>query len=104
MEMEVLILAIILGIITGVIAYKKGYSFFWWFIFGAFIFIIALPWVICLKTKGMKKCTECAESVKEKAIVCKFCGYEFYTKSTDKTTRKEKREILKKKDWGAIDQ
>ena len=62
-----------------------------WWIFGASFFIIAFPWAILLKSKkgepetrrvleGMKKCPECAELVKKDARVCRFCGYEFYSK------------------------
>ena len=92
------IIAILIGLIPALIAYKKGYpsknegyNFFLWWIFGASFFIIALPWAILLKPKkgelktrrvpeGMKKCPECAELVKKDARVCRFCGYEFYPK------------------------
>ena len=92
------IIAILIGLIPALIAYKKGYprknegyNFFLWWIFGASFFIIALPWAILLKpkegepetrrvTEGMKKCPECAELVKKDARICRFCGYEFYPK------------------------
>ena len=92
------IIAILIGLIPALIAYKKGYpknnegiNFFLWWFFGASFFIIALPWAILLKSKkgepetrrvleGMKKCPECAELVKKDARVCRFCGYEFYPK------------------------
>jgi hypothetical protein len=92
------IIAILIGLIPALIAYKKGYpkknegyNFFLWWIFGASFFIIALPWAILLKSKKgepekrrvleeMKKCPECTELVKKDARVCRFCGYEFYPK------------------------
>jgi len=94
----IFVYAILLGLIPASIAYKKGYpsknegyNFFMWWIFGASLFIVALPWAILLKSKkeeletsrvseGMKKCPECAELVKKDARVCRFCGYEFYPK------------------------
>jgi len=99
--MDWLISLIFIGTITGIIAHKKGYSFFWWFVFGVLLFIVALPWAICLKSKKIKQCPECAESIKEAATICKFCGHEFYI---NRNTRKQKREILKSKNWGAIDE
>lgn len=56
--------------------------------YGAALFIIALPHAILLKpdipsldkrrlAEGMKQCPECAELVKGEARKCRFCGYEF---------------------------
>jgi len=92
------IIAILIGLIPALIAYKKGYpsknegyNFFVWWIFGASLFIVALPWAIIMKPKrkiieqeqlqeDMKKCPQCAEIVKKEARVCRFCGHEFYPK------------------------
>lgn len=84
--MEVLSLAAILGVITGMIASSKGRSFFVWWLYGALIFIIALPHSILIRSDvkhdeklairdgDMKKCPFCAELVKNEAKVCKHCG------------------------------
>mgnify|MGYP001046309468 CR=1 FL=1 len=109
----IFIYAILLGLIPASIAYKKGYpsknegyNFFVWWIFGASLFIVALPWAILLKSKkreletsraseGMKKCPECAELVKKEARICRFCGYEFYPKP--KTIDQEIEELDRQK-------
>lgn len=42
---------LILGCIPGAIAQKKGHSFVAWWLFGAAIFVVALPISIMLKEK-----------------------------------------------------
>lgn len=72
--MEVgLAVAVLLGLIPGFIANKKGHPFLLWWLFGAAMFIIALPVSFMLKNKLVKKCPQCAEEVKIDAIVCKHC-------------------------------
>lgn len=41
--MEILLLAILIGLIPAIIAQGKGRSFLGWWIFGALLFIVALP-------------------------------------------------------------
>jgi hypothetical protein len=73
------ILLIIAGLVGSIIATRKGRSPIWWFIlcvvFPLFIIVIALlpPMV----SKGYtKKCSYCAEIIKEDANYCKHCGKE----------------------------
>jgi DNA-directed RNA polymerase subunit RPC12/RpoP len=70
-----IILALILGLIPAFIASGKGHSFFWWWVFGAVIFIVALPFAFL--SKDMRaRCPECAEPVKSAAVKCPHCQSE----------------------------
>lgn len=83
--MEILIIAVLIGLIPAAIAQGKGKSFFLWWLYGAAIFIVALPHALMMRSddraierkqlnSGMKKCPSCAEMIKQDAKVCKHCG------------------------------
>jgi len=47
-DLTILLLLVLLGLIPAYIAWKKGYWFFAWWIFGALLWIVALPWSIAV--------------------------------------------------------
>jgi hypothetical protein len=75
-----LIVAMLLGLITGAIAQKKGDSFLAWWLFGTFLFIVALPMVILMEGKaagrgmGTKKCPYCGAAMKTSVMECPECS------------------------------
>lgn len=82
--MELIFIAILIGLIPAAIAKSKGRSFIGFWIYGALLFIVALPHALLMKTdakfleanalsNGGRKCPHCAEVVKAEAKVCRFC-------------------------------
>ena len=79
-----LITAMILGLITGAIAEKKGHSFVTWWAFGVVFFIVALPVALLMDSKkpteqgfarnsGMKFCPYCSTAIKTSVMKCPEC-------------------------------
>jgi hypothetical protein len=73
------VVAALLGLIPGFIASSKGYSFLGWWLFGALIWIVALPMAIMLRREdapGMRPCPHCRSAIPRLASVCANCTRE----------------------------
>lgn len=73
-EVQLLLLAVVLGLIPAFIARGKGRLFPLWWLYGSLLFIIALIHSLALKDRSGAKCPHCAEFVNREARVCKHCG------------------------------
>lgn len=74
-----LFFGMLLGVITGAIAQKKGDSFIAWWLFGTFLFIIALPMVLLMEPKvgrgtATKRCPYCSTPMQPSVMRCPECG------------------------------
>jgi hypothetical protein len=85
--MGFLVIVVLIGLIPAAVAQSKGHSFVLWWLFGAALFIVALPCALMLKSdasaieakaiaEGSRKCPYCAELVKAEASVCRYCQRE----------------------------
>lgn len=82
----ILIFGGLLGLIPAAIAHNKGASFLGWWLFGALLFIVALPLALLLKDQRQEttwaKCEHCGSPLnlierdgqRQWASVCAACG------------------------------
>lgn len=73
--MELLVLAVLIGLVPACIAKNKGYSFGGWWLFGALLFIIALPVALLMKpnSEARRQCPHCRTWIDREAAVCAQC-------------------------------
>jgi len=74
----VIVLAICAGVVPGIVARGMGRSFLTWWVYGTFLFPVAIAHVILLRVKeGSKGCPYCHTKNRFSAKYCTKCGYEF---------------------------
>jgi hypothetical protein len=86
---EIILFAILLGLIPAAIAKRKGYGFMRFWIYGALLFLFALPHALMLENdrqmqeenafnEGAKQCCHCAEIIRPGALICQSCGINIF--------------------------
>ena len=77
-ELQVVIVALLIGVIPGAIASRKGHSFVGFWLMGAMFFIVALPWAILIgpSETRFRRCPHCREWISREATVCSHCARE----------------------------
>ncbi len=84
---ELILTGLVLGIIPGIIARKKGRNFWLWYLYGVAFFLIALVHSLLIsKTpeqkrldmleQGYVECPFCKEFIKDGAQICPHCQKE----------------------------
>lgn len=73
------LLSFVFALATAYLAARRGHNVFRWAMLGAVLGPIALILVLLIPSAkaDTKVCPDCAESVKEAAVKCRFCGYRF---------------------------
>jgi hypothetical protein len=69
----VLVFAVLLGLIPAAIAQRKGGNFLAWWLFGAALWIVALPMALVKKDDRYGACPFWQEPVRLGASVCPHC-------------------------------
>lgn len=80
--LSVIIAGIFFGVVSSVVARRKGRNEILWFLLGFFFHIFGLIILFlppAFKPGITKKCPECAEIIKAEANRCRFCGTQFVT-------------------------
>ena len=54
-HLEILVFLVLLGLIPAAIARSKGRSFFMWWVYGAALFVVALPHALIMKTAAYRE-------------------------------------------------
>ena len=65
-----------LGVVTAMIAARKGRSPVGWWLYGTLLCIVALPHALLARDLTRQPCPECAEPVRSEAVICPHCRSE----------------------------
>lgn len=71
-----LAVAAVIGLLPAWVASRKGYGFGKWWLFGALLFIVALPLALFSPQNGetRRQCPHCRVWIDRQATVCRQCG------------------------------
>ncbi len=72
--LPVVLVALGLGAVTAAIAVRRGRNSFFWWLFGTTLFVLAIPLILILPDKNLKRCPECAEPVRKEASTAASSG------------------------------
>lgn len=94
--MEIIVILLVCGIISAVVASNKGRNAFGWFLIGSILGIFGVILIACMSSlkpqqvylgsesnnagdyvRRVKFCPDCAEEVLAEARICKHCRHEF---------------------------
>ena len=68
------VIAVFIGLVPAAIASSKGHNFLLWWMYGAALFVVALPHSIMVGAGGPRqKCPFCGEMVLDSAAICPHC-------------------------------
>ena len=87
--MYVIAVLLFLGLLPAFLARQKGHSFLVWWLYGAVLFIIALPHAMVVRPRnttemlGGKSCPYCEELVPQEDEICPFCHLHLYDPALD---------------------
>jgi hypothetical protein len=81
--MELVIIALLLGLIPAYIASAKGRNFLLWWFYGTVLFAFAIIHAIAIRPAernlfhyGMRYCPHCRKAIRVDATSCNFCEKE----------------------------
>ena len=82
--MYLIALLLLLGLVPAFVARQKGHSFLLWWVYGAALFLIALPHAMVVRPRmttemaAGRSCPYCEELVPEEDEICPFCHLHLY--------------------------